>query len=128
MRVGTIQRGESRHLQRSLAISRAPTFIGLCGLGLGFAGRDGETRQLLAELEERTSRGEFVMAYSRLCIFVGLRELPAIRRELAKTLDEDTVFLGRCVIDAFIDPYRADPEVGRLLEAWDRGSLPAGYE
>ena len=52
---------------------------------------------LESSIEERTSRGEFVMAYSRLCIFVGWRELPAIRRELAKTLDEDTVFLGRCV-------------------------------
>ena len=114
-------------LQRAIAFSRAPFFIGACGFGLARAGRTGEARQLLAELEERASRGEFVPAHARLNIFVGLRELPAIRRELAKALDEVTPPFSLWVTNGvFLDAFRSDPEVGRLLAAWYQGAQPAG--
>jgi serine/threonine protein kinase len=113
-------------LQRSMALSRAPFFTGTCGFGLARAGREDEARQLLAELEERASRGEFVPAHARLSILVGLRELPAIRRELAIALDEVTPPFSLWVTaGVFLDAYRADPEVSRLLDAWHEGSLPA---
>ncbi len=112
-------------LQRSVALSRAPFFIGACGFGLARAGRNDEARQLLAELEERESRGEFVPAHARLSILVGLRELPALRRELAIALDEVTPPFSLWVIaGVFLDAYREDPEVSRLLDAWYEGSHP----
>ena len=126
-------------LQRSITLSRAPWFIGVCGFGLARAGRDGEARQLLTELEERSSRGEFVPALARVNIFVGLRDLPGIRRELANALDEVTPPFSLWVCNGqFLDAYRTDPEVGglldawytdpevgRLLEAWSQGAQPA---
>ena len=113
-------------LQRSIALSRAPWFIGVCGFGLARAGRQDEARQLLAELEERSSRGEFVPAHARLNIQVGLHDLPAIRRELSEALDEATPPLSLWACNGvFLDAYRTDPEVGRLLDAWYQGSPPA---
>lgn len=113
-------------LQRSLPFSRAPFFVGACGFGLARAGRQDEARQLLAELEDRSSRGEYVPAHARLAISVGLRDLPAIRRELAKALDEVTPpFSVWVATGIFLDAYRTDPEVGRLLQALDEGSQPA---
>ena len=115
-------------LERSIALSRAPFFIGAGGFGLARAGREREARQLLAELDERATRGEFVPAFARLSILVGLRDLEAIRRELLTALDEVTPPFSLWVIaGVFLDAYRSDPEVRRLLEAWYEGSHPSAF-
>jgi hypothetical protein len=45
-------------LEQVVALSRAPIFVGLLGLGYGYAGRVEDARSLLRELEDRVSRGE----------------------------------------------------------------------
>lgn len=112
-------------LERATALSRAPFFVGLLGLGLGLAGRHDEARLLLAELDDRASRGEYVAAFARLAICVGLGDAAGVRRELTACVSEVTPpFSLRVTSGIFLDRFRSDPEVARLLDAWYRGDLP----
>ena len=109
-------------LERAVAMSRAPFFVCVLGLGLGLAGRADDARQLLAELDDRASRGEYVPPFTRLAIHVGLGDLVNIRRELAAALEVVTPpFSFRVTSGVFLDRYRSDPEVARLLDAWFAG-------
>ena len=110
-------------LERATAMSRAPIFVGMLGLGLGLSGRADDASRLLAELDDRASRGEYVPAFSRLAIHVGLGDVGAVRRELASALEEETPpFSLRVTSGVFLDRYRDDPEIDRLLDAWFHGN------
>ena len=50
-------------LERATTLSRAPIFLCMLGLGLGLAGRHEEARRLIAGLDDRASRGEYVPAF-----------------------------------------------------------------
>jgi hypothetical protein len=53
---------------------------------------------------------------------VGLGDLVHVRRELAAALEEVTPpFSFRVTSGVFLDRYRSDPEVARLLDAWFAG-------
>ena len=109
-------------LERAVTMSRAPIFLGVLGIGLALAGRADDARRLLTELEERASRGEYVPPFSRLAIEVGLGDVPAIRRELRAALEEVTPpFSLRVTSGVFLDRFRDDPEIERLLDAWFHG-------
>jgi serine/threonine-protein kinase len=113
------------HLERATSLSRAPIYVSMLGFGLGRAGRSDEARRLLAELDDRASRGEYVPAMSRLNIQAGLGDPDGVRRELTACVAESTAaFSGRFVTGTFLDRYRADPEVARMLDAW-YGADPA---
>jgi TolB-like protein len=109
-------------LERAVAMSRAPFFLSVLGIGLALAGRSDDARRLLNELDERASRGEYVPPFERLAIEVGLGAVPAIRRELKAALDEVTPpFSLRVTSGVFLDGFRTDPEIAGLLDAWFRG-------
>ena len=113
------------HLERATAMSRAPFFVCMLGLALGLAGRVADAQQLLAEVDERASRGEYIPAFCRLSIWVGLGDVDAVRRELTACVAEVTPpFSLRVTNGVFLDRYRSDPEVARLLDAWERGDDP----
>ena len=85
-----------------------------------------EARQLLAELDERASRGEFIPAFSRLGVYVGLGDVDGVRRELTKAVAEVTPPFSLWVTSGpFLAEFRTDAEVARLLDAWDRGDAPS---
>ena len=114
-------------LERATAMSRAPFFVCMLGLALARAGRAADARQLLAELDDRASRGEYIPAFCRLGIWVGLGDADAVRRELTACVAEVTPpFSLRVTNGVFLDQYRSDPEVARLLDAWERGDDPRG--
>ncbi|HXI02226.1 MAG TPA: protein kinase [Candidatus Saccharimonadales bacterium] len=103
-------------LERAVALSRAPIFVGVLGAALARAGRREEAVRLLVELEDRSSRGEYVPAFASLAIHTGLGDLPAIRRTLANVLAEATPPLSMsCTCFPALDEYRSDPEISRLL-------------
>jgi serine/threonine-protein kinase len=113
-------------LERAVTMSRAPFFLSVLGLGLALAGRSDDARRLLNELDERASRGEYVPPFSRLAIEVGMGDVPAIRRELKAALDEVTPpFSLRVTGGVFLDRFRDDPEIERLLDAWFHGEQAA---
>jgi serine/threonine-protein kinase len=112
-------------LERATPMSRAPFFVGMLGLLLGLAGRVADAQQLLDELDDRAARGEYVAAFCRLSIWVGIGDVDCVRRELTACVAEVTPpFSLRVANGLFLDRYRSDPEVARLLDAWDRGVLP----
>jgi serine/threonine protein kinase len=112
-------------LARAASLSRAPIFVCMLGLGLGLAGRFDEARRLLAELDDRASRGEYVPAFCRLAVAVGFGDAEGVRRELTACVAEVTPpFSFRVTSGVFLDRFRTDSEVARLLDAWYRGDLP----
>ena len=103
-------------LESAVTASRAPIFVGLLGFACARAGRLGDTTRLLQQLEDRSSRGEYVPAWSLLAIYVGQGDLPAIRRTLSKAVAEFTVpWPVRTTIGPFLEAFRSDPEIDRLL-------------
>ncbi|MBY0491867.1 MAG: protein kinase [Gemmatimonadaceae bacterium] len=114
-------------VRRVLAVSRAPAFMGVCGLVLARAGRRDEAYELLAEIDDRTRDGEYAGAHARLHIYVGLGDTDAVRRELALAAEEVTPPFTLWVWGGpFLEAFRTDPEIGRLLDAWESGEIPAG--
>jgi eukaryotic-like serine/threonine-protein kinase len=103
-------------LERVVTLSRAPIFVGILGLAYARAGRLDEANRLLHELEDRGSRGEFIPAFAPLTIHTGLGDLPAIRRALAAAVADFTPPLTLCASSGhFLEAYRNDPEINRLL-------------
>jgi len=112
-------------LEHAMALSRAPIFVAVLGLGYARAGRIEDARRLLDELEERASRGEYVPSFARLAIHVGLGDLPAIRRELAAAVDEVTpVFSIRVTSGVLLDALTDDPEIARLYQVLYQSDTP----
>jgi tetratricopeptide (TPR) repeat protein len=100
----------------AVTISRAPIFVGLLGLACARSGRLDDTARLLQELEDRSSRGEYVPAHALLSLHVGRGDLQAIRRTLSKGLAEAMPpVVVRGTSGPFLEAYRSDPEVKRLL-------------
>jgi TolB-like protein len=104
-----------RTLERVVALSRAPIFIGILGLGYGYAGRDADARNLLRELEDRASRGEHVPLWASLAIHMGLADTPAIRHELrAVSAQPAQQYTVRSVLGCFLrEMRRGDSEINR---------------
>ena len=97
-------------------MSRAPVFLGCLGLVYARAGRLEDAIRLLHELEDRGGRGEYIPAFAPLAIWVGQGDVPAIRRMLTQALAETTPpFSLRVSLGPFLDAFRSDPEIDRLL-------------
>ena len=103
-------------LERVVTLSRAPIFVGILGLAYALAGRRDDATRLLRELEDRGSRGEFIPAFAPLTVLTGLGDLPAIRQALTTTVAETAPPLTlRATSGHFLDEFRSDPEINRLL-------------
>jgi len=103
-------------LEQTVALSRAPIFLGGLGLGYARAARTEDASRLLRELEGRSSRGEYVPAFATLAIHIGQGELPAIRTALSKVLEEDTPPWSLLATSGqFLQAFRYDPDIDRML-------------
>jgi serine/threonine protein kinase/tetratricopeptide (TPR) repeat protein len=103
-------------LEKIIALSRAPIFVGMTGFAYARAGRPEEAKRLLRELEERGSRGEFVPSFALMTIHVGLGDIPSIRQTLSRAMAESTpAFDYACSCGRFLDELRTDPEINRML-------------
>jgi TolB-like protein len=100
-------------LERVVELSRAPIFVGVLGLGYGYAGRTADARSLLRELEDRASRGEHVPVWAPLAIYVGLADNSAIHEGLrAVTAQPAQQYTVRAVLGCFLrEMRRTDPEI-----------------
>jgi tetratricopeptide (TPR) repeat protein len=103
-------------LERAVAALPAPLSLGLLGLVYARAGRLDDTVRLMHELENRSSRGEYVPTRALLPIYVGQGDLAAIREALSNILAEGSPpFVFRSTSSPFLEAYRSDPEIDGLL-------------
>ncbi len=103
-------------LEKVVAASRAPIYMGLIGLAYARTGRRDDANRLLHELEDRGSRGEYIPAFSLVDIYVGLGDIPAVRKALARAQAESTPAFDLAATSAiFLDEFRSDPEIKRML-------------
>jgi serine/threonine protein kinase len=103
-------------MEKTVSLSRAPLFVGLLGLLYAGVGRLEDARRLLAELEDRSGRGEQVETLPSFCIQIGLGNLVEIRAGLGKVIEESTPPVALLVCcGEFLNPFRTDPEINRML-------------
>ncbi|MGC2636493.1 MAG: protein kinase [Acidobacteriaceae bacterium] len=102
------------HIERAAAISRAPVFLGLLGWVYAQAGRLADAERVLGELEERSSRGEYVPAFSLFNIYMGLKDIPAMQATLARAIAERVAPLSLVLVGLHLDEARSDPEIDRM--------------
>lgn len=103
-------------LERLVTLSRAPFYVGLLGLAYARAGRLDDGNRLLNELEERAGRGEYVPAFASLLTYVGLGDVPMVRRSLTKAIEESVPPFTLLVTSGqFLLAFRSDSEINRML-------------
>jgi serine/threonine-protein kinase len=103
-------------LEKVVAASRAPLYVGLLGMAYGFSGRRDDADRLLHELEDRGSRGEIIPAFSLLSVCSGLGDVPAAREMLARAKAESTPAFSLAATSAlFLNKLRSDTEINRML-------------
>ena len=122
--------GDAAHaaqvLERVVAQSRTPIFLGMLGRSYGRLGRLEDCERLFAELEERELRGEYIAPVSRLMIAMGRNDLPGVRRWLQACIDDETSWFTVCVAPGpTLDGFRTDPLVDALLNQVE-GGAPRG--
>ncbi|MGH8136456.1 MAG: hypothetical protein ACRER4_08910, partial [Steroidobacteraceae bacterium] len=101
--------------ERAVTLSRAPIFVGVLGFGYARAGRADDATRLLRELEDRGSRGEYIPHFAALVIYVGLADVPAIRKALSDVIKESPQqYSVRVFCSPFLEAFRTDPEIDRL--------------
>jgi serine/threonine protein kinase/Flp pilus assembly protein TadD len=99
---------------QAAAISSAPFYVGCLGFGHALAGHVDEAARLMGELDDRARRGEHIPAFVPLTIHVGLGDVPAIRRSLARAIEEETAPLTLKLTAGRLEAFRNDPEIDRL--------------
>jgi TolB-like protein len=109
---------------RVVALSRAPRFVGELGYLYGIAGRTDDALRLLAELEDRQGRGEFVTPLAHLLIQAGLGDLAGIRAALHACVNDRTPPLPiKVSCGQTLEAHRSDATISDLLDAlYDAGA------
>ena len=103
--------------EQVVARSRAPIYVGVLGMAYGCAGRIGDARRLLHELDERRGRGEYIVPVAHLSVQLGLRDMAGIRASLAECAGGGAApFSVVATNRALLEAYRRDPAIDRLLD------------
>ena len=111
--------------EKLVSRSRSPMFLGVLGMAYAFAGRTGDADLLLQELDERQSRGEYVVPLARLSIHLGLRDEKRVRDSLLACADGGASPSSLVVlIRKLIENYHDSPEISRMLDHLHDGARP----
>jgi serine/threonine-protein kinase len=93
----------------------APETIGRLGYAYARAGKTGEARALLNDLEERLKH-EYVAASTFAIIYSGLGEKDRSIKWIEKAFEERSDFLTYLKVDPMFDPLRKDPRFEKFLQ------------
>jgi TolB-like protein/Tfp pilus assembly protein PilF len=100
----------------SIVVSRAPIFVSALGYAYARVGRLDDATRLLRELEDRSSRGEYVPAQVLAPIHAGLGHVQAMCRTLSKAFAEGMSPISiRVTCGGLLEQYRGEAEVDHLM-------------
>lgn len=103
------------HMERAVAIARAPIFLGVLAFVYGNGGRAADAQQVLGEMEQRKAQGEYVPAFALFNAHLGLENLPGMRAALAQAIAERAAPLSLSMCGGeWFEKFRTDPEIDRL--------------
>lgn len=101
--------------QRAVTLSgRNPSLLGLLGYGYAVAGKRGEARAILKELDELQTR-QYVSSLEIALIYIGLEEREQSFAWLEKAYHEQAWALGFLKVEPVFDPLRSDPRFTELM-------------
>jgi len=95
-------------------MGRSPFALGLLGSFYGMAGRTGEARKLIEELQELDQK-TYVSPGAFAWIYYGLGEIDRAFDWFEKALDQPDINLLLLGVDPFWDPLRSHPRYHALL-------------
>jgi len=101
-------------LRRAVALNRHNAHLGWLGYAYAAAGRPGEARELLRELEEQAGR-RLVSPVSIARIYLGLGEKERALALLRQAYDEHSDHVLSLGIEPIYDPLRSDPRFIEML-------------
>jgi hypothetical protein len=90
--------------------------LGALGNAYAVTGRTDSARQILSELESRSS-GQYVPRTPIAAIWAGLGETEAAFRELDRARADNDFFLLMLAVWSVFEPLRGDPRFGKLAAA-----------
>ena len=112
-------------INRAVAMSRAPIFIAMLAKIQARQGREADCAAIEMELEDRRSRGEYISRACDVVIATGRNDVEGLRRALRACVAGDTSwFTVRLGPGPGLEAFRADPEVGALLDTLYDGARP----
>jgi serine/threonine protein kinase/tetratricopeptide (TPR) repeat protein len=101
--------------ERIVPVAEQPFYLGLLGMAYGFAGRIEDARNVLSTFDERERNGEYIPAFARFFVTLGLADMAAIRDSFARTIEDQTPRLTISVaLTHRIQKLRTDPEIDRM--------------
>ena len=113
--------------ERFIARTRAPIYLGVLGMVYARAGRIADARRVALELDERQSRGEYIVPVARLSVQLGLGDVSGIRAALAECVDGGSAPFSIVATNRWLlDRYRGDAEIDALLDRVHDGAKPRG--
>ncbi|MDQ3804037.1 MAG: winged helix-turn-helix domain-containing protein [Acidobacteriota bacterium] len=92
----------------------APT-LAFIGNVYGLSGEKKKAREMLGELEKR-SRQQYVSAYCKAVVEIGLEEYDAAFKYLDDAYHERSEWLMWIKVNGMLDPLRSDPRYDRLVQ------------
>jgi serine/threonine-protein kinase len=90
-----------------------PSFVAHLGHACGRAGREGEAREVLANLSEM-ARARYVSSYFFALVHLGLGETAETLESLERAYDERAGFLAFLDVEPLMDPLREEPRFDAL--------------
>lgn len=113
--VGDYDGGIALVEQEMRRVGRLPLLVGFLARMRALAGCPAAARDLIAELEERSNRGEYVSTISLLNGFLGLGEKERALEILQKAFEEGASYLIALNVYEFFDSLRDDPRFRTLV-------------
>jgi serine/threonine-protein kinase len=111
--------------EQVVARTRAPIYVGVLGMVYARAGRLAEAHRLARELEERRSRGEYVVPAAPLSLHLGLGDPAAVHSALEACVDGGAAPFSIVATDRWLlDAYRGDARFDPLLDRLHDGARP----
>jgi tetratricopeptide (TPR) repeat protein len=103
--------------KRALELTgHSPEVVSLLGYGYGMAGRAGDARATLQELDQLSRQGRPVSAFARATVHIGLGELNSAFEWLNRAYEERLWYLGLLAVDPLFEPLRRDARFTDLLQ------------